>query len=62
VVDEQRDPQGAAGVARGRLDPDLLERPLAEDAAVADAVESDAAGEAEGSSRSAREDGGRCVA
>ena len=51
VPDEQRRAERAAGVAGGRLDPDVLERPLAQDAAVADAVERDAAGQARGSSR-----------
>ena len=47
VPDEQRHAQRAAGVPRRRLDPDVVERPLAQDAPVADAVERDAAGQAE---------------
>ena len=47
MPDEQRRAQRAAGVARGRLNPDVLERPLAQDAAVADAVERHAAGQAQ---------------
>ena len=43
----QRHAQGAAGVTRRRLDPDLLERALAKDPAVADAVQRDAASQAE---------------
>ena len=40
-------PSGAAGVTRRRLDPDLIEDALAQDPPVADAVERDAAGEAQ---------------
>ena len=47
VPDEQRRAERAAGVAGGRLDPDVLERPLAQDAAVADAVQRHAAGQAQ---------------
>ena len=47
VPDRERDAERAAGVARRRLDPESLERPLAQQPAVADAVERDAAGEAE---------------
>ena len=47
MPDEERDPEGAAGIARRGLDPHPLERPFAEDASVADAVEGDAPGEAE---------------
>ena len=47
MPDEQRRAQRAAGVAGGGLDPDVLERALAQDAAVADAVQRDAAGQAE---------------
>ena len=43
----ERHAQRAAGVAGRRLHPHLLERPLAQDAAVADAVERDAAGQAQ---------------
>ena len=43
VPDEERDPQRSPGIARRRLDPDVVERPLAQDAAVADAVECDPA-------------------
>ncbi len=47
MVDGERDADGAAGVSRRGLDPQALERPLAQQAAVADAVERDAAGEAQ---------------
>ena len=47
VMDGQRGAERAAGVAGRRLDPEALERPLAQQPAVADAVERDAAGEAE---------------
>ena len=43
MPDELRDTERAAGIAGGRLNPDLLERPFAQQAAVADAVERDAA-------------------
>ena len=43
VPDEERDPQRSHGIARRRLDPDVVERPLAQDTAVADAVEGDPA-------------------
>ena len=41
------DAERAAGVAGRRLNPDVLERPFAQDAAVADAVERHAAGQAQ---------------
>ena len=47
VPDEERDTERPAGVAGRRLNPQILERSLAEDAAVADTVERDAAGEAQ---------------
>src|SRR5262245_34168588 len=43
----QRGPDSAAGVAGGRLDPDVLERTVAENLAVGDAIERDAAGQAQ---------------
>ena len=45
MPDEQRGAERAAGVARRRLDPDVLERPFAQQPAVGDAVERDAAGQ-----------------
>ena len=47
VADARRTgpPQGAAGIAGGRLDPDVLERPFAEQSAVGDAVQGHAAGQ-----------------
>jgi hypothetical protein len=47
MPDQLRHAQRAARVARRRLDPELLERPLAEDPTVAHAVERHAAGQAE---------------
>ena len=47
VVNGERDADGAAGVAGSRLDPQALEGPFAQQAPVADAVERDAAREAE---------------
>ena len=47
VVSEERRADGPTCVARGRLDPDLVEAPVAEDLPVRDAVERDAAGEAQ---------------
>ena len=47
VPQRQRDAKGSARIARGRLDPDLIERPVAKDPAVADAVERHAAGQAQ---------------
>ena len=47
MPDRQRGAERAAGIARGRLHPDVLERAVAQDLAVGDAVERDAAGEAE---------------
>ena len=47
VVGGERGAERAAGVARRRLDPDALERAVAQDLAVGDAVERDAAGEAQ---------------
>src|SRR5258707_7795487 len=41
----ERDAKRAACIAGRRLDPHFLERPFAEDPAVADAVQSDAAGQ-----------------
>src|SRR5262249_60163942 len=41
VVDRERDADGAAGVARGGLDPEPPERALAQQPPVADAVEPD---------------------
>ncbi len=38
-------PSAPAGIARGRLNPDILERPFAQDAAIADAIERHAAGQ-----------------
>src|SRR5262249_5009178 len=45
VPQRQRDAHSAARVARGRLNPDLLEGPFATQASVADAVQRNAAGE-----------------
>ena len=45
VPDEQGRAQRAAGVARRRLNPEVLERPLAQQPAVGDAVERHAAGQ-----------------
>src|SRR5205807_2100467 len=39
VPDEERRPERAARITRGRLDPDVVERAVAEQAAVRDAVE-----------------------
>ena len=50
MPDELRDAERAAGVAGGRLDPESLERAFAQQPAVADAVERDAAGQAQVSS------------
>ena len=47
VPEAQRHAERAAGIAGRRLDPDLLERAFAQDAAVADAVERHAAGQAQ---------------
>jgi hypothetical protein len=47
VMDRERDADGAARVAGRGLDPEPLERPFAQQAAVADAVERDAARETE---------------
>src|SRR5207244_8199602 len=47
VMDRERDADRPAGVARRGLDPEPAERALAEEPTVADAVERDAAGEAE---------------
>src|SRR3990170_1243486 len=47
MPDQLGDTQGAAGVARGWLDPDSLERTFAQQPPVAYAVERDAAGQAE---------------
>ena len=47
MPDEQCDAQSPARIAGGGLNPDILERPVAENLAVADAVEGDTAGEAE---------------
>src|SRR5262249_35571163 len=47
VPEAERDAERAACVAGRRLNPDLLERSLAQQPPVADAVERDAAGEAE---------------
>ena len=47
VPDEERGAERAAGVAGRGLNPDALERPFAQDAAVRHAVERDAAGETE---------------
>ncbi len=47
VVGGERRAERAAGVARRRLDPDALEGAVAQQLAVGDAVERDAAGEAE---------------
>jgi hypothetical protein len=41
------DAERAAGITRGRLDPEVRERPLAQQPAVADAVERDAARQAQ---------------
>ena len=45
MPDAQRGAEGAAGIARGRLNPNLIEGLLAQDAPVADAVQRDAAGQ-----------------
>src|ERR671931_134691 len=47
VPDELRDAERAPGVAGRRLDPESLERPLAQKAAIRDAVECHATREAE---------------
>ena len=38
---KQRRAEGSAGVARGRLNPDIFERPFPEDPAVAHAIQGD---------------------
>ena len=43
----QRGSQSAAGISRRGLDPEILERPFAEQAAVGDAIQRDAAGQTE---------------
>ena len=45
IPDEQRRAQRPARVARGRLNPNVVERPFTENTAVADAVQRDASGE-----------------
>ena len=47
VPEGQRNTKRSAGIARSRLDPDLIERPLPKDPAVADAVERHPAGKAQ---------------
>src|SRR5947207_12702253 len=47
VPQRQRHTKRAAGIARRRLDPDLIERTIAKDPAVADTVERHAAGQAQ---------------
>ena len=47
MPEAQRHAERAAGIAGRRLNPDLLERAFAQDAAVADAVQRDAAGQAQ---------------
>ena len=47
MPDQLRDSQRTSGVARGRLDPDLLEWPFTQDASVADAIERHTTREAE---------------
>ena len=47
MVGGQRRAERAAGIARGRLDPDPLELAVAQDLAVGDAVQRDAAGQAQ---------------
>src|SRR5439155_9512593 len=47
VIGVERGSQGAAGVARGGLNPDVLERALAQQPPVRDAVEGNAAGQAQ---------------
>ena len=47
MPDRERRAERAAGVAGGRLHPDVLEGAVAQDLAVGDAIERDAAGEAE---------------
>ncbi len=47
VIADQRRADGAAGVAGGRLHPDAVELACAQDLAVGDAIERDAAGQAE---------------
>ena len=47
MPDQQGDSQGTAGISRSRLDPDLLKRSLAGDAAVGHAVQGHAARQAE---------------
>ena len=43
VPGEQRRPQGAAGVAGGRLNPEAVKRPFTQQSAVGHAVEGDSA-------------------
>src|SRR3989442_3810517 len=45
VPQREGDPDRAARVTRGRLNPDLIEELLAQDASIADTVERDAAGQ-----------------
>ncbi len=47
MIGGERRAQRAAGVARRRLNPDVVEAAVAQDLAVGDAIERDAAGEAE---------------
>ena len=47
MIGRERRAERAAGVAGRRLDPDLVEAAVAQDLAVGDAIERDAAGEAE---------------
>ena len=47
MVGSERRADGAAGIARGRLDPDALEGSIAQYLAVSHAIEGDAAGKAE---------------
>src|SRR5262249_46636655 len=46
VVDRERGAERAAGIARRRLHPDIAKSAVAQDLAVGDAIERDAAGEA----------------
>src|SRR5690349_12594131 len=47
MPDEGRHAERAAGIARSRLNPEIFERSFAQDSTVRDAVQGDAAGEAE---------------
>ena len=47
IIGRERRSQGAAGVAGGRLNPDIPKRAVAQDLAVGDAIKRNAAGKAE---------------